>query len=80
MHEILHNTKTCNFTSGEDNCVSKICEFFLCASANLCSIKWRDGNSFHLVQKAEILVEVTFDRLLPGTKLAFQKIYLNKLC
>ena len=43
--EILYDTKTCNFTSGEANCTSKICKFFQCACANLCSIKWRNSNS-----------------------------------
>ena len=65
MPEILYDTKTSNFTSGKDNCTSKICEFFQCACANICSIKWRNDNSFYLLQKAEILVVVTLDRLLP---------------
>ena len=33
--EILYDTKTDNFTSGVDNCASKICKFFLCACADL---------------------------------------------
>ena len=33
--------------------------------ANLCSVKWRNGNSFYLLHKAEILVVVTLERLLP---------------
>ena len=32
--------------------------------ADLCFVKGRNGNSFYLLQKAEILVVVTSDRLL----------------
>ena len=49
--EILYDTETCNFTSGEDNCASKMYIFFQCACANLCSVKWRNGNRFYLIQK-----------------------------
>ena len=47
------------------NCASKICKFFLCACADLHFVKWRNGNSFYWLQKAEILVVVTLDCLLP---------------
>ena len=75
MPEILYDTKTCNFTSGEDNCTSKICEFFQCACENLCPVKWRNGNSFYLLQKAEILVVVTLNRLLPETNRRFKYLF-----
>ena len=66
---------TGNSTSGEDNCASKICEFFQCACANLCSVKRRNGNSFYLLQKAEILVVVTLDRLLPEANRTFTDLF-----
>ena len=62
--EILYDTKTGNFTSGVDNCACEICKFLQCACADLCFVKWRNGNSFYLRQKAEILVVVTLDCLL----------------
>ena len=42
----------------------KCANFFQCACANLSSIKWRSGNSFHLLQKAGILLVITLDCLL----------------
>ena len=77
--KFLYDNKTCNFTSGEDNCASKICKFFQCGCANLCSVKWRNCNSFYLLHKAEVLVVVTSDHLLPDANWPF-KNYLNKLC
>ena len=44
---------------------SKICKFLLCTCADLRFVKWRNGNSFYWLQKAEILVVVTLDCLLP---------------
>ena len=55
---------TLDFTSGVHNCASKICKFLLCACADLCFVKWRNGNSFYWLQKPEILVVVTSDCLL----------------
>ena len=43
--EILYCTTTCNFTSGADNRTIKIRKFVQCACADLCSVKWRNGNS-----------------------------------
>ena len=43
----------------------KICKFLLCACADLCFVKGRNGNSFYWLQKAEILVLVTSDCVLP---------------
>ena len=75
MPEILYDTKTYNCTSGKDNCASKICEFFQCACVNICSVKYRNGNSFYLLQKAEILVVVTLDRLLPEANRLFKDLF-----
>ena len=63
--EILYNNRTDNFTSEVHNCASKIYKFLLCACADLHFVKWRNGNSFYWLQKAEILVVVTLDCLLP---------------
>ena len=49
-----------------------------CACANLSSIERRNGISSYLLQKAEILVVVTLDRLLSEAN-RLLKIYLNKL-
>ena len=75
MLDILYDTKTCNFTSGEDNCASKICKFFQCACTNLCSVKLKNGNSFYLLQKAAILVVVTLDHLLPEANRLFKCLF-----
>ena len=48
----------------------KYANFFPCA--NLCSIKWRNGNSFYLLQNAEILVVVTLDHLLSEANRLFK--------
>ena len=53
----------------------KMCKFFQCACANLCSVKWRNGNSFYLLQKAEILVVITLDRLLPEANRIFTDLF-----
>ena len=45
------------------------------ACTNLCSVKWRNGNSFYLLQKAEILVVVTLDRLLPEANWLFKYLF-----
>ena len=63
--ESLYDNRTDNFASGVHNCASKICKFLLCACADLRFVKWRNGNSFYWLQKAEILVVVTLDCLLP---------------
>ena len=55
--------------------IAEISEFFQCACANLCSVKWRNGNSFYLLQKAEILVVVTVNRLLPETNRRFNYLF-----
>ena len=63
--EILYDNRTDNFTSGVHNCTSKTCKSLFCACADLRFVKWRNGNSFYWLQKAEILVVVTLDCLLP---------------
>ena len=64
--EISKNIEN-HFTSGVHNCTSKIFKCLLCACADLRFVKWRNGNSFYWLQKAEILVVVTLDCLLPET-------------
>ena len=73
--EILYDTKTGNFTSGVDNCACEICKFLQCACADLCFVKWRNGNSFYLRQKAEILVVVTLDCLLSGANRLLKDLF-----
>ena len=70
--EIFYDTKTCNFTREADNCASKICKVLLRACADRCPVKWRNGNSFYLFQKVEILDVVTLDYLLPETNRIFK--------
>ena len=59
---ILHSKKT-------------TAQVFQCACENLSSIKRRSGNSFHLLQKAEILVVVTLDHFLSESMQLFKDLF-----
>ena len=74
MPEIWHDTKTYNFKSGADNCASKICKLFQCACTDLCSVKWRNGNSFYFFQKVKVLDVDTLDSYLAETNRLFKDL------
>ena len=61
MPQILYDTKTLNFTTGADNCASKIYKLLQCVCTDLFLIKLRNGNLFY---KVEILNVDTFGCIL----------------
>ena len=72
--KFFYDTGNCNFRSGADNC-AEACELLQCACTDLCSFKWRNGNSFYLPEKIEILGVVTSDCPLPDTNRLFKDLF-----
>ena len=71
----LLDFRACNLTSGADNCACNIYKLLQCACADLCPVKWRNGNSFYLFQKVEILDVDTLDYILPETNRLFKDLF-----
>ena len=53
----------------------KCANFFNAHAQTFVLFKWRNGNSFYLLRKAEILVVVTLDRLLPEANRIFTDLF-----
>ena len=78
MPEILYNTKTCNFTSGEDNCASKICEFSNAHAQTFVLLNGKMAIVFMCFRKLKFRLRLLWT-VFYLKQTGFSKIYLNKL-